>query len=58
MKQLPSTKVRLAPKRFTLRATSGPGKPDMIMYTENISPKVSRGRPSDLAMAALMTAGP
>ena len=55
---LPNSSVLRTPKWLTLIATRGPGSPDMIMYTENMLPKVSRGKPKALAMAGLMTAGP
>ncbi len=55
---LPSTRVLRTPNRLMLRATKGPGRPDMIMYTENMLPVVSRFKPTAFAMAALITAGP
>ncbi len=58
MKPLPRIRVLRTPKRLMLTATSGPGNPDMIMYTENIFPSISRCSPRALAIAALMTAGP
>src|SRR5450631_80468 len=57
MKTLPRIRVLRTPKRLTLTATSGPGNPDMIMYTENMFPSISRCSPRAFAIAALMTAG-
>ena len=57
MNELPAVSVLRTPKRLMASATSGPGSPDMIMYTENRLPRASRCSPSAVAMAALMTAG-